>query len=157
MVNFDSTSRLSSIKQKIILTQTDTTVGFLSQNGTKLAHIKSRSASKPFIKVYADFKALHKDSLRIPNRQKNRVRRAKKSSFIVNNNSFRVAPLPLESAILRSLQWSYSTSANESGKNYARDFCEEKADIIIQDKMGLYENSASKLYKINNSKTVRLR
>ena len=157
MVNINSTSRLSRIKQKVILTQTDTTVGFLSQNGTKLAHIKSRSSTKPFIKVYRDFKTLQEDGIRIPNRQKKRLRRAKKSSFIINNNSFRVAPFSLHSSILRVFTWSYSTSANESGKNYARLFCEEKADIIVEDKMGLYESDASKLYKINNSKTVRLR
>ncbi len=157
MDNINSTTRFSDITQKIILTQTDTTVGFLSQNGTKLAQIKSRPSKKPFIKVYKNFKSLAYDKVRIPNKQKNRVRRANQSSFIVNTQSFRVAPLTLHSTVLQNLSWSYSTSANESGKKFSRNFCEEKADIIIEDKMGLYENKASKLYKINNKKIMRLR
>ncbi len=157
MDNINSTTRFSDITQKIILTQTDTTVGFLSQNGTKLAQIKSRPSKKPFIKVYKNFKSLAYDKVRIPNKQKNRVRRANQSSFIVNTQSFRVASLTLHSTVLQNLSWSYSTSANESGKKFSRNFCEEKADIIIEDKMGLYENKASKLYKINNKKIMRLR
>jgi len=157
MGNINSTSRFFDITQKIILTQTDTTVGFLSQNGTKLAQIKSRPSQKPFIKVYKNFKSLTDAKIRIPNQQKNRVRRAKQSSFIINQQSFRVASPTLHSTILQNLSWSYSTSANESSKKFSREFCEEKADIIIEDKMGLFENNASKLYKINNKKRVRLR
>jgi tRNA A37 threonylcarbamoyladenosine synthetase subunit TsaC/SUA5/YrdC len=36
----------------VILTQTDTTVGFLSQDALKLYEIKSRNTTKPFIKVF---------------------------------------------------------------------------------------------------------
>ena len=157
MVKFDSTSRLFSIKTKVILTQTDTTVGFLSQNGTKLSQIKSRSLEKPFIKVYINFKALKNDNIRIPNAKKNLLRRIKKTTFIVNNRSFRVAQTKLHSAILRELTWNYSTSANEKEKNFSRIFCEEKADIIIEDKNSLFQNNASKLYKINNKQIKRLR
>jgi len=157
MVNINSTSRLLDINQQVVLTQTDTTVGFLSQNGAKLAYIKSRSSHKPFIKVFQNFKSFHNYSMRIPNTQKNRVRRMQKSSFVVKNNSFRIAPSPLDSAILRMMKWSYSTSANESGKGFEQNFCEQKADIIIEDKRGLYENSASNIYKLNNKKIVRLR
>jgi len=42
--------------------------------------------------------------------------------------------------------------------NYeARDFCEQKTDIIIEDKNGLFEGKASKLCKINNTTIKRLR
>jgi len=153
----NSTPRLSSLEKRVVLTQTDTTVGFLSQNEAKLAQIKSRNSNKPFIKVYRNFKALNAANIRVPNRQKNRVRRMKKTTFIVKNNSFRVAESPLSSTILRGLQWSFSTSANENSKNFSRIFCEAKADIIIEDKDALYETTASKLYKINNKKVVRLR
>jgi len=157
MDNINSTPRFFDIAQKIILTQTDTTVGFLSQNGTKLAQIKSRSPQKPFIKVYKDFKSLKEAKIRIPNRQKSYIRRAKQSSFVVNQNSFRVAPHILNATILQNLHWSYSTSANESNKHFSRLFCEKKADITIEDRRGLYESNPSKLYKINNKKRVRLR
>jgi tRNA A37 threonylcarbamoyladenosine synthetase subunit TsaC/SUA5/YrdC len=157
MVKINSTSRLLSINTKIILTQTDTTVGFVSQNQTRLQSIKERPTSKPFIKVYKDFKSFTKDNKRIPNSQKNRIRRSKKTTYIVNELAFRVAEDKLYSSILRKVRWNYSTSANETTKSFNRDFCEEKTDIIIEDKSSLYEGTSSSLYKINNKIIKRLR
>lgn len=157
MVKINSITRLSPIKTQIILTQTDTTVGFSSQNEEKLKEIKTRASTKPFIKLYQNFKALTDSGVRVPNKQKNRVRRSKKTTFIVKNQSFRVAQGNLHSTVLRALKWNYSTSANESGKSFCRNFCEEKADIIIEDKNSLFEGQASKLYKINEKKLKRLR
>ncbi|MEN4052164.1 MULTISPECIES: Sua5/YciO/YrdC/YwlC family protein [Sulfurimonas] len=157
MVQSNSTSRLSRIKKSIILAQTDTTVGFLSQDAAKLREIKSRQSNKPFIKVFQNFKTLQKTNIRIPKSRKKMLRRAKKTTFIVKNQAFRIAPYSLDSEVLRKLEWSYSTSANESGRNYERSFCEQKADIIVEDKQGLFEGRASRLYKINNTKIKRLR
>ncbi len=157
MVSSNSSTRFSRIKKSIILTQTDTTVGFLSQDAQKLREIKTRQSSKPFIQVFHNFKTLQHLNIRIPHKRKKMLRRAKKSTFIVKNQAFRIASYPLHSEILRNLEWSYSTSANQSGKNFERIFCEQKADIIIEDKNGLYEGRASKLYKINNTKIKRLR
>jgi tRNA A37 threonylcarbamoyladenosine synthetase subunit TsaC/SUA5/YrdC len=157
VVQINSSSRLLTIEAKILLTQTDTTVGFLSQNETRLRAIKSRQDLKPFITVYKNFSSLLQKRVRVPNRQKNRVRRSKKTTFIVKNFAFRVAQDTLESSILRTLAWNYSSSANESGKKFDRNFCEEKADIIVEDKYSLHEGPASSLYKINSKKTKRLR
>lgn len=141
----------------VILTQTDTTVGFLSHNAKKLYEVKSRQSSKAFIKVYRDFTSLKNDAIRVPQNFKNEIRRSKKTTFIVKNRAFRVAKSPLNSKILQDLKWSFSTSANESGKNFDREFCEDKADIIIEDKDGLSEKSSSKLYKLGLCKKRRLR
>lgn len=152
----------------IILTQTDTTVGFLSQDAARLYEIKSRKKSKPFIKVYSDFKTLLAPkgfgslclgtcSNRVPQSQKNRVRRSKKTTFIVKNRAFRVAKTLLDSNILRNSTWYFSTSANESEKNFDREFCESKADIIIENKNALYESSSSTLIKINAVKGRKIR
>jgi tRNA A37 threonylcarbamoyladenosine synthetase subunit TsaC/SUA5/YrdC len=157
MVSSNSTSRLSAIKESIILTQTDTTVGFLSQDAAKLREIKSRQVNKPFIKVFQNFKTLQSSHIRIPKNRKKMLRRAKRTTFIVKNQAFRIASYPLHSQVLQNLTWSYSTSANESGKKFERDFCEQKADIIVENKNRLYEGIASKLYKINNSTLKRLR
>ena len=157
MVKINSTSRLLSINTKIVLTQTDTTVGFVSQNQTRLQSIKERPTSKPFIKVYKDFKSFTKDNKRIPNSQKNRIRRSKKITYIVNELAFRVTEDKLYSSILRKVRWNYSTSANETTKSFNRAFCEEKTDIIIEDKSSLYEGTSSSLYKINNKIIKRLR
>lgn len=157
MVKINSSARFSAIESQVILTQTDTTVGFSSQNEKRLKRIKSRPQTKPFIKLYQDFKTLKADGIRLPNSQKKRVRRAKKTTFIVKGKSFRVAKTPLDSSVLRQLVWNYSSSANESGKSFERNFCEQKADIIVEDKNSLFESKASTLLKINNIKTKRLR
>ena len=82
---------------------------------------------------------------------------SKKTTFIVKNKAFRVAQSHLNSQLLRDLKWSYSTSANETNKKFSREFCEDKADIIIEDKNRLHESGSSTLLKINNSKKVRIR
>lgn len=157
MVKLNSPTRFSALKLQTLLVQTDTTVGFSSQNEERLKEIKSRPQTKPFIKLYQNFKTLKADGIRVPGNQKKRVRRAKKTTFIVKECSFRVAPTQLHSSLLRELLWCYSTSANESGKSFERCFCEEKADIIIEDKNMLFEGKASTLLKISNTKTKRLR
>ena len=157
MDQVNGNSRLLSIETQVVLTQTDTTVGFLSQNETKLQKIKSRDHSKPFILVYKSFASFLQNKKRIPNSQKNRVRRSKKTTFIVKNSAFRIANDQLGSSVLRAINWNFSTSANESGKNFDRDFCEQKADIIIENKHSLREGISSSLYKINSIKIKRLR
>ncbi|MCK9473834.1 Sua5/YciO/YrdC/YwlC family protein [Sulfurimonas sp.] len=141
----------------VILTQTDTTVGFLSQDAQKLYEIKSRPQTKPFIKVYKDFKSFLEDGNRVEKKRKNLVRRSKKTTFILNNFSFRVAKIALDSQILRETPWFYSTSANKSAESFNRDFCESKADIIVENWNSLSEKDASSLIKINSLKRKKLR
>ena len=152
MVKCKSNPRLSSV----VLTQTDTTVGFLSQDANALYEIKKRSTKKQFIRVYSDFKTLS-STCRVPSSQKNLIRRSKKTTFIVKNRSFRVAKNSLNSQILRAFTCSYSTSANKSNESFDREFCEDKADIIVEDKNLLYEDSASTLIKLNKSTKRKLR
>lgn len=123
MVRCKSNTRFSSIKNKVILTQTDTTVGLISQDHSRLAHIKSRPNSKPFIKIYNSFSSINS---RIPQSKKNIVRRSKKTTFIVKNRAFRVDSSYKQSQLLRDLNWHFSTSANEIGKNFERDFVKIK-------------------------------
>ena len=157
MVKLKSTTRLSSVKVQVILTQTDTTVGFLSQNSQKLYEIKSRKTTKPFIKVYNNFKSFLADGNRVPKNRKNLVRRSEKTTFIIKDRAFRVAANRLNSQVLRNSTWYYSTSANKSKESFDREFCETKADIIVEDINGLLEKSSSALIKINQSKRRRIR
>ena len=157
MVKLNSDTRLPTKVVNTILTQTDTTVGFLSQDSLKLQEIKFRKSSKPFIKVYSSLKAFKENRNRVPHSQKSHIRRSKKTTFIIKNRAFRIANSDLNSSILRTNRWNYSTSANESGKNFNREFCESKADIIIEDKNSLYEGKASSLYRINSKKLEKLR
>lgn len=157
MVRCTSTPRFSSVTVSVILAQTDTTVGFLSQNAQKLYEIKSRKTSKPFIKVYADFKNFLACGNRVPTNRKNLIRRSKQTTFIIKNRAFRVTASSLNSQIFRNQKWYFSTSANEHGKKFDRDFCITKADIIIEDKYGLQEKISSSLIKINNVKRRKIR
>jgi tRNA A37 threonylcarbamoyladenosine synthetase subunit TsaC/SUA5/YrdC len=141
----------------VILAQTDTTVGFLSQDAKKLYEIKSRAQTKPFLKVYSTFNDLKEDSLRIPKSQRKLVRRSKKTTFVVKNQAFRVTRQNIHSQLLKPYKWFYSTSANESGRNFQREFCEERADVIIEDKNSLFESEPSSLLKINAKKMEKLR
>jgi len=141
----------------IILTQTDTTVGFLSQDASKLFEIKSRPKTKPFLKVYNSLLTFKKDFKRIPSSHKKSFRRAKKMTFVIKNQAVRIAPFTLNSQYFKTICWQYSTSANESGKDFNRLFCEEKSDIIIENRKRLFETNSSKIYKINNNKKRRLR
>jgi len=157
MVKLNSDTRLSTKVVNVILTQTDTTVGFLSQDNLKLQEIKSRQSDKPFIKVYKDLKSFKDERKRVPNSRKSLLRRSTKTTFIVKNHAFRITADHLNSSVLRNNQWNYSTSANESGKKFDREFCQSKADIIIENKDSLHEGTPSSLYRINSKKIKRLR
>jgi len=157
MVQSKIDPRFPSINKEVILTQTDTTVGFLSHNSEKLSYIKSIDKTKKFITTFSNLKNFNNSSFRVPRKQKIFFRRMKKTTFIIKNTALRISPTPLKSQVLRNLQWTYSTSANESTKRFSRSFCEGKADIIIENKDGLHENSSSSLIKINNFKRVKLR
>lgn len=142
--------------EQVILAQTDTTVGFLSQSPQRLQQIKMRDTAKPFLKVYADFKMLRKD-IRIPPIHKRRVRYARKTTFIVKDQAFRYVDEPNHSRMIKKYGWLYSTSANESGKNYDETFCQAFSDLIIEDYRGLSEKSASKIFRLTPSKIKQLR
>ncbi|MGE4510124.1 MAG: hypothetical protein AB7D43_03375 [Sulfurimonadaceae bacterium] len=150
-------SRFPSVSLEVILTQTDTTVGFLSQDSQKLYEIKSRVSTKPFLKVYGSFRLFLSHKNRVPHAMKSQVRRSKKTTYIVKNRAFRVARVPLASSVLRKNDWCFSTSANESGKHFDREFCEAKADVVIEGAERLCERDSSKLIKLSHTKKKRLR
>lgn len=141
---------------KIILAQTDTTVGFLSQNAKRLEEIKSRAGNKPFLKVYAELKVLRHD-IRIPPLHKHRVRHSKKTTFVLKNQAFRYVSDPEHARLIHPFRWLYSTSANESGKNFDDSFCRGVSDLIIEDHRGLHEQSASKIFLLNTTHLKQLR
>lgn len=142
--------------EQVILTQTDTTVGFLSHNPERLQEIKNRDGNKPFLKVYADFKTL-RSNIRIPSIHKRRVRYTRKTTFIVNNQAFRYVDEPNHSRLIKQYGWLYSTSANESGKSYDETFCKSFTDLIVEDYRGLSEKSASKIFRLTPSRIEQLR
>ena len=143
--------------EKIYLVQTDTTVGFLSQNAKKLAYIKKRDPNKPFLISVDSFRLL-KDFARVPNRYKNLVRRAKKTTFIYpNKKAIRVVKDEKHLKFLKRFGWMYSTSANESGKRFEKEFAYKMADVIVEDERGFFEGDPSRLIKIGKRAKKLLR
>ncbi len=143
--------------RKVYLAQTDTTVGFLSQDGAKLARIKKRPPNKPFLIALCSF-ALLQSFVRVPGVHRKRVRRAKKITFIYpNGKALRLVKETEHYRFLRKFGWMYSTSANESGRSFERSWASKQADIVVEDSRGLYEASPSPLYRLGKKRLKRLR
>ncbi|BCD68450.1 Sua5/YciO/YrdC/YwlC family protein [Nitratiruptor sp. YY09-18] len=143
--------------KKVYLAQTDTTVGFLSQDSEKLARIKKRPPSKPFLIAVSSLKNLQK-FVRVPKKHKNLVRRAKKTTFIYpNGKALRVINWGEHYKFLRKFGWCYSTSANASGKRFEREWAMKQADIVVEDWRGLYESTPSRLYKLGKKRMQKIR
>lgn len=141
----------------IFLTQTDTTAGLLCTNPTKLNLIKSRPQNQPIILESASLQIL-KSLVRVPKAHRNRVRRAKKSSFIYGRNiAIRLVFDEIHLRFLKHFGALYSTSANQSQKRFNQKWAINKSDIVIYDERELCECVASKMYKINRIRIQRRR
>lgn len=143
------------LKDLVFLTQTDTTIGFVSQNADKLTQIKQRPPHKHYIKALPSLQIL-KSFARIPDMHKNRVRRAKKTTFIMpKGDSYRVVKDRHHLLLLDRLGWAYTTSANLSSEAYDEDFAKKNADIVITPLKQKY--SASNIYKLGKITFKRIR
>ena len=143
------------LKDLVFLTTTDTTIGFVSQNSTKLDAIKNRPPHKKYIKAINSLKTL-KQHTRVPNKFKNQIRRQNKVTFILpNGNSYRVIKKKKHLQLLDRLKWAYTTSANLSGREYDEEFAIKSADVIIYPLN--QSNKSSTIYKINNIQIKRIR
>jgi len=143
------------IDKKVYLTQTDTTIGFVTQNEKRLTEIKQRPTHKHYIMAVNTLQTLT-TFVRIPTSHKNRVRRAKKTTFIMpNSHSYRVVKDKHHLLLLDRLKWAYTTSANLSGHCYDEIFCKKMADVIIEP-ICLHAK-ASKIYKLGKSSIRRIR
>ncbi|WP_345741178.1 Sua5/YciO/YrdC/YwlC family protein [Nitrosophilus kaiyonis] len=139
------------------LAQTDTTVGFLSQNAKKLSNIKKRDPNKPFLISVDSFKTL-KNFSRVPKKFKKEIRRAKKTTFIYPNaKAIRVIKDKHHLDFLKKFEWMYSTSANESGKKFDKNFAIKVCDIIVEDIRGFFEGKPSRLIKVGKKRKIKIR
>lgn len=145
------------LQNKLWLIQTDTTVGFLSQDAALLARIKERPPVKPFVQVAGTFKAL-KTLTRIPKKYANQIRRAKKTTFVYpNNKAIRVVKDEKHAKFIKPYKWFYSTSANEKSLSYEKEFAFATSDIIVEDNKGLFEGESSRIFLLGPHKMKRLR
>ncbi len=143
-------------KNSVYLTQTDTTIGFISQSPQKLSNIKQRPPHKHYIIALPSLEQLNSFT-RVPQKHKNRVRRSQKTSFIFPNmHSYRVIKNSPHTHLLSKLGWAYTTSANLSGREYDEVFAKESADILVgfpQTK----NNTASNIFKLGVKGIRRVR
>jgi len=145
----------NAFKDKVFLTQTDTTIGFVSQNADKLTLIKQRPPHKHYITAVNSLCTLQSFT-RVPSLHKNRIRRSTKTTFIFpNGHSYRLIKDKHHLLLLNRLKWAYTTSANLSGLNYDENFAKKMADVIIEP---LHEtNQASTIYKLSKHTLIRIR
>ncbi len=141
------------MKSSIFLTNTDTTIGFISKDKKSLDKAKNRIDGKEYITALSSLKHLKK---RVPKKFKKIVRRAKKTTFILNKNySFRIIQDDNHNLLINRLNFAFTTSANKSGKEFDIEYAIDKSDIIIYPISN--PKTPSKLYKINKKKIKRLR
>ena len=143
------------LKDKVFLTQTDTTIGFVSQNAEKLSSIKQRPPHKHYIKAVNSLHTLQTFT-RVPKMHKNRVRRSTKSTFVMPNTySYRVIQDKHHLLLLDRLVWAYTTSSNLSNHDYDEEFAKKNADVIVEPLKD--RGQASNIYKLGTKKIERIR
>ena len=142
----------------LYLTQTDTTVGFLSQNDKKLSSAKQRNQNQKTLQVVDSFKTLQK-FIRIPTHHKKFVRHAKNTTVIYPNEiAFRVvAQNSKHQNFLQKFKVIYSTSANKTKNTFDLQYATEKSDVLVYTKDEYQETKASSIYKISRFKKVKIR
>ncbi|HEX5710880.1 MAG TPA: Sua5/YciO/YrdC/YwlC family protein [Sulfuricurvum sp.] len=140
----------------IILAQTDTTVGFLSQDSNALAHIKGRESTKPFLKVFASLSLLQ-STIRVPIKYRTFVRHARRTTFVIKNQAIRYVNDPSHARLIQKYGWLYSTSANPSGREYDREFCISHSDMLIEDSRGFTPCEPSHIYRLTPTQFKKLR
>ena len=145
----------TTFKDKVVLTQTDTTIGFVSQNADNLTQVKQRPPHKHYIKALPSLETL-KTFTRLPDIHKNRIRRAKKTTFILpDGHSYRIVRDKHHLLLLSRLGWAYTTSANLSSEAYDEAFAKKSADVIITPLK--QKHTASQIYKLGKTTLKRIR
>ncbi|MEA3419927.1 MAG: Sua5 YciO YrdC YwlC family protein [Campylobacterota bacterium] len=145
------------LKKLVFLTQTDTTIGFISQNADKLTQIKQRPPYKHYIKALPSLQKL-KSFTRVPEKHKNRVRRAKRATFVFPDGySYRIIREPGHLQLIKKFGWMYTTSANLSGDEFDETFAREAADVIVGSPSRRDNYQASSIVKLNNIRMKRIR
>ena len=175
-----------NIKNAVFLAQCDTTVGFLSANQARILEIKNSPKYKAILRESCDLAHI-KALSRIPRILQKHLRRAKKTTFIFDNNlSFRVvgescelnneshlrgesressgesreshkSSTNLHHAFLKRFGTLFSSSANQKGKKFERNFALNCADIIVSDNRGFFEDSPSSIFRVKKSKIRKIR
>jgi len=139
----------------LILSKTDTTIGFLSQDSQRIDIAKRRESDKKYITTLPSL-AILKSKTRTPKRYRRLIRKASKTTFIFSNSrSFRVVKDERHLLLLNRFGWLYSSSANISGSDIDIEYAKSQADIIIYPIEGIGESST--ILKLGRKRVRRVR
>ena len=142
----------------IYLTQTDTTVGFLSNDDKKLSGAKQRNPNQKTLQVVDTFHTLNK-LIRVPKKHRKFVRQAKTTTIIYPNKlAFRVVNKnSLHQNFLKKFHTMYSTSANKTKNKFDKNYAIDNSDVIVYTNKQLVETKASSIYRINKRSKKKIR
>jgi len=116
----------------VYLTDTDTTIGFVSQDPVRLDTIKGRAPEKHYIIALPTLAALTSRT-RVPLHHANRIRRSRRTTFVLpDGRSWRIIHDPRHRPLIRQLGWAYTTSANRSGEAFDEAWARGVADAVIE-------------------------
>lgn len=139
----------------IYLAQTDTTAGFLSRDFGEINRVKERPLEKPCLITTSKFSVLQ-TLVRVPVKFKNRVRRARKTTFLYpNGKAVRVVKGCAHERFLQKFGWLYSSSANSNGAKFDESWARSVADEVVDEEF--HESTASKILKVSIRNIKRLR
>jgi tRNA A37 threonylcarbamoyladenosine synthetase subunit TsaC/SUA5/YrdC len=139
----------------VILSETDTAIGFLSQNPSSLDRVKQRAEGMRYITALPSLRALN-GRCRVPLVHRKRVRRERGTTFIFPcGDSYRVISDDRHLLLIKRFGWMFTTSANLTGEPYDRDYAISVADIVIHP---VERNSSpSTIYRLGRRRVRRLR
>jgi len=143
---------------KVYLVQTDTTVGFLSNDPYQLSITKQRDPNQKILRAVDSFKTLQQ-FVRVPNKFKRQIRNSQKTTFIYpNGDSYRVVDRDdSHQNFLKKFHIMYSTSANVTKQEFSEEFAVNNADIVLFTKHGFNNIGSSKIYKLGKTSIIRIR
>ncbi len=140
----------------LYLTQTDTTVGFVSQDAKRLDAVKGRPPQKHYIRAVDSLATLQRYT-RVPPLHRNRIRRTQRTTFIFpDGRSWRIIHEPRHRRLITELGgWAYTTSANRSGKPWDEAWARSVADQVIEPLRG--PSAPSAILQLNHRRMKKLR
>jgi len=154
-----SNNKSTHLGARLYFTPTDTTVGFVSQDASKIDRAKRRLPNKHYIRTVDSLATLKRLS-RVPQAHKNRLRRAQRTTFIFPNfRSFRLVRGTPHNLLLNRIGWLYSSSANESGKEYSPHYAKRQAEVLVSIPPSLREeqDAPSAIYRLSFRNQIRIR
>lgn len=139
----------------IYLAQTDTTAGFLSKSLKEINKAKNRDEKQACLITTSSFYELQ-SLTRIPNKYKNFIRRAKKTTFLYpNKQAIRVVKNHPHSKFLDKMGFMYSSSANLHGQKFDFKIACKLVDVVVDEHFS--EQKASNIIKLSKKRLKKIR